>query len=222
MLATELITADFPYIRADDTIKKAIQLCIDNCICHLAVVGKNMQMVGILPAEILLGIENRNSKVAELKDDFIHMYAYKGHHGLDVFELISRMELTSIPVIDENSRYIGTIVTQNLLSTLGNYYSFKQPGGIFVLSLGLRDYNLSEISRIVESNNAKILLLYMDINEPNASIRLTIKINTLDVERIVATFERFNYTIEYYQPADVRKDAMQERYDLLMKLFDIK
>lgn len=222
MLATELITADFPYLKADDPIKKAIQLCIDNCICHLAVVGKNKQVIGILPAEILLGIEDRNIKVEDLREDFIHMYAYKAHHGLDVFELISRMELTSIPVIDENSSYIGTIVTQNLLNTLGNYYSFKQPGGIFVLSLGIRDYNLSEISRIVESNNAKILLLYMNIDEQNATIKLTIKINTLDVERIVATFERFNYTIDYYQPADVRKDAMQERYDLLMKLFDIK
>src|SRR5688500_5422981 len=108
MLATELITPNFPVLSPKDTVKKAIQLFMDNCICHLAVVGKDNIVTGILPAEVLPGIENRDTKIADLRDDFILMSAYKGHHGLDVFELISRLELTSIPVIDEQNQYLGT------------------------------------------------------------------------------------------------------------------
>jgi hypothetical protein len=107
------------------------------------------------------------------------------------------------------------------MKTLSEYYSFKQAGGIIDLSVGIRDYNLSEISRIVESNNAKILILYLDTDEENALFKITLKIDTLDLSHILATFERFKYAVTYFYPATEQKEELKDRYDLLMKMFDI-
>jgi len=45
-----------------------------------------------------------------------------------------------------------------------------QPGGIIVLELIDRDYSLSQIAQIVESNNVKVLSMY--ITSPPDSTKL--------------------------------------------------
>jgi acetoin utilization protein AcuB len=220
MLASELLITDFPVMQPDDPIHKAIDVFLDYCICHVPVLSES-GFEGILPIDLLIDAQDRGKKISDYKQDYINAFVYKDQHGLDVFELMAKFELTSIPVLDEAHNYLGVITTANLLSKLSNYYSFRQVGGIIVLNVGMRDYDLSEISRLVESNNAKVLILYMDTDEENAMYKITIKVNTLDLDRILATFERFNYVIEYSHPNTQQKDELKDRYELLMKLFDI-
>jgi acetoin utilization protein AcuB len=220
MIASELLSPNFPFLSPKDSIKRARKLFSDNFVSHLAVVSQQ-QIEGILSAEVIPEEKDFKGTIADLKDDFIRAQVLREQHGLEIFEVMAKLELSSVPVSDEHNNYLGTITTQDLLYTLSNYYSFKHIGGLIVLSMGLRDYNLSEISRIVESNNAKILLMYMDLDEANSTIQVTLKINSLDISRILATFERFKYIVEFHQPNNESKDDMQERYDMLMKMLDL-
>jgi CBS domain-containing protein len=220
MIAGELIAQGFPFLTPEDTVEHARQLFMDTCVCHLAVVSPE-KIEGILPADVVWSSDEDDLPVQSFRDDFIHAAATSDMHGLGVFEIVSQMELSVLPVADEHFQYVGTVTTEDLLYRLGSYHSFRQPGGIIRLSVGIKDYNLSEIARIVETNNAKVILLYMDIDEGAGLYHITIKVNTLDISRLVATFERFKYAIAYHFPADMRRDEMQERYDFLMKLFDL-
>ncbi|NJO00896.1 MAG: hypothetical protein HC880_03685 [Bacteroidia bacterium] len=85
-----------------------------------------------------------------------------------------------------------------------------------------RDYSLTEISRLVESNNAKILSTHISRDkEDYTKLRVTLKINKIDLNRIVATFERFNYRIiAKFQSAD-NVEMDKERIDLLFKYLNI-
>jgi predicted transcriptional regulator len=220
MQAQELLTDDVPLLTPEDKLFKAVDIFLDRCICHIPIV-KDGILEGILPVDFLMDTIDKDVSISDFRSDWINAFAFSGQHGLDVFEIISRYELTALPVVDENKQYIGTIITQTLMSRLSGYYSFRQIGGIIVLNVGARDYDLSEISRIVESNGAKILILYMDTDEENGQFKVTIKVNTLDLSHILATFERFKYTIDYYHPSGMQRDELQERYGLLMKLFDL-
>jgi acetoin utilization protein AcuB len=74
----------------------------------------------------------------------------------------------------------------------------------------------------VEENNAKILSAYVSPDEmDNYKIKLTLKVNTMDLNRIIATFERFNYKIiaQFHDAAELKDD--QDRLDLLMKFINI-
>ena len=98
----------------------------------------------------------------------------------------------------------------------------QAPGAILVLSMEARDYSLSEISRLIESENAKILgsTISEDSLDP-AKLKLTLKINKTDLSHIVATLERFNYKIiaRFQEPKVF--DNSQERIDILMKYLNI-
>jgi predicted transcriptional regulator len=221
MIAGELLIEDFPVLHVEDELHKAVDIFLDHCICHIPVLSADNYFEGILPIDILMEIPDKSRKISEFRHDYINAMAFRDQHGLEVFEIIARQELTALPVIDETRTYLGIILSQELMSRLSNYYSFKEIGGIIVLSLGIRDYNLSEIARIVESNNAKILMLYLDTDAENGLIKMTIKLNTLDLSHILATFERYKYVVDFYHPSAQQKDELRERYDLLMKLFDI-
>ena len=84
------------------------------------------------------------------------------------------------------------------------------------------DYSLAEISRLVEENHAKILssIVKEDPLDPG-KLRLTLKINQLDLSRIVATLERFGYkVIGRYHETKVLGDE-KDRIDMLLRYLDI-
>ena len=221
MLAGELIIPDIPVLSPEDSLQEAIDLFLDNKISHLPVVSEDLFVEGIMPVDIISEASDMGKTISFFKEDWLQVFSFKDMHALEVFHLLGKYELSVIPILDENRKYAGAISTQTLLYTLNNFYSFNEPGGIIVLNLGIKDYNLSEIARIVESNNSKILLLYMDVDPASAQIKLTIKINTLDLSHIIATFERFKYTVDFFHPSGESRDEMKDRYDFFMKIFDI-
>jgi len=220
MLASELLSSDFPVLNPEDSLDKAISIFHDHCICHIPVVSKN-GLEGLLPIDLLLGIPTQGKLISDFKTDYIYSFVQPDQHGLNVFEIMAKHGLTAIAVLDENQHYMGIISMNKLVTRLCDFYSFKKVGGIIVIKVGMRDYDLSEISRIVESNNAKVLVLYLDADEENATYHITLKLDTIDLSHILATFERFQYEVEYNYPSSLEKDETRDRYDFLMKMFDI-
>lgn len=221
MQAADLLARDFPVLSPTDDVQAAVDIFLDTCVCHIPVINEDKILQGVFPVDILASLENKKQPIVNFKADWLNNSVFPDQPGLFIFELISRLELSAIPVVNENREYIGTIETQDLLKRIGSYYSFMEPGGLITLILGPRDYNLSEISRIVESNNAKILTLYLEQIEKSDQLRLTLKISTTDLSHIFATFERFRYNIDYYTSTATQQDELKDRYDLMIKLFDL-
>src|SRR4029453_16139821 len=109
------------------------------------------------------------------------------------------------------------------LAAFGQLPGAAGDNGILVLAMDERDYSLSQISRYVEENNAKVLSAHVarDENEPY-KIRLTLKLNTPDLASIVATLERFGYTIsaQFSGSSELGEDE-QDRYDALLKYLSL-
>ncbi len=97
----------------------------------------------------------------------------------------------------------------------------QSSGGIIVLSINQLDYSLSEISRLIESNDAQILGSSINVDKNDFSkFRLTLKINREDLTHIIATLERFDYKViaKYHEAVNTSND--KERLDLLMRYLD--
>ena len=83
------------------------------------------------------------------------------------------------------------------------------------------DYSMSEISRIVESNNAKILSSYMTSIPTMQNIEITLKLNIINVLPIIKDFERFDYTvIASYKRDKNNDDDLLDRYESLMRFLN--
>ena len=70
--------------------------------------------------------------------------------------------------------------------------------GLIVLELEANSYSFSEISRLVETNDAQITQLNTYTNPQTGLMQVTIKINKTEISDIVATFQRYEYNVKYY------------------------
>jgi hypothetical protein len=85
-----------------------------------------------------------------------------------------------------------------------------------VLEVNQIDYSLAQIAQIVESNNAKILSSYIMSSPDSTKLEVTLKINKTELDPIIRTFERYDYTISAsFQKSDFNDD-LQLRYDSLI------
>ena len=114
----------------------------------------------------------------------------------------------------------GSDKSLEIMRNFAQSYAIQQEGGIIVLSMSQIDYSLAEVSRLVESNNAKILAMFVEADEKNPFyLQLTIKINQMDISRVVATFERFGYKIIEKFATITLADVDYSRLDMLLKYY---
>ena len=105
---------------------------------------------------------------------------------------------------------------QHLMLMIANTGGIKENGGIVVLEMAASNYSMAEIGQIVESNDAKILSSYIMSSDNSTTIEVTLKINNIELDRVIRTFERYDYIIKAsYQKGEFEED-MQFRYDALM------
>jgi len=151
-----------------------------------------------------------------------HSYVTSDQHVYEIIELASKQKLTIIPVLDDQKNYLGVITIADLMHYFADLSAFKNPGAIIILSLTMKDYSLSEIAQIVESNDVKILSLYVSQPDESMEIDVTLKLNTTDISAIIQTFNRYDYTIKATFMEDSQlEDLFNARYEEFMKYLDM-
>ena len=89
-----------------------------------------------------------------------------------------------------------------------------------VLEMELTRFSLVEINSIVENDDATIL--HMNISPlPPAQLAVTLQINKKEISTIIATFERYEYSISYYSGVELFENDISSNYQNLMNYLDI-
>jgi hypothetical protein len=85
-----------------------------------------------------------------------------------------------------------------------------------------RDYSMTEISRLVESNNVKIISSYFSGAAYGAldEATLTLKLNRTEISPVVATLERFGYSVEGVFASTALESPDRHRLDLLLRYLE--
>ena len=119
--------------------------------------------------------------------------------------------------IDVIKKYIGSITYESIISSLASIVAIQESGGVIILEMMKKEYSMSEIAQIVESNGARILSAYITDVDDRDIIKLTLKLNIIDIAPIIQTFERYKYTVAASYNQSENKDNLIDRYDLLMR-----
>jgi Mg/Co/Ni transporter MgtE len=116
--------------------------------------------------EDLLDAEEEKLPIELMQDTFINAAVKDNEHFLNAVNCCNQFDTTVVPVINADGELAGTITTPDLLKALGNFAGTNEIGGIIVLEMERSQFAISEISRIVESNDATILpYLYIPIKK---------------------------------------------------------
>jgi hypothetical protein len=100
-------------------------------------------------------------------------------------------------------------------------FSLENPGGIIVLEMSQNDYNLTEIAQIVESNDAKILSLFLASHSDSTRLNVVIKLNKTEIGGVLQTFDRYGYYVKFSFNDEEDRDDLRENYDSLMNYLNI-
>lgn len=139
---------------------------------------------------------------------------------LDVLEAFAKNDANIMPVLNSQNAYLGYYELKEVINLFSESPFFTEPGGIIVIEKGINDYSFSEISQIVESNNGKVLGIFISKMKPE-TVQLTLKIGNASLNDILQTFRRYSYTIISGHEDDSYVEGLKERSDYLNKYLSI-
>jgi len=217
MLASELISDVITALKTSDSGTSALSWMEVFRVKHLPIVN-HREFLGLIADSDIYDLNNPDEPVGNHNLSLQKPYVREEQHIYEVIELLSRLELTLVPVLNQEKQYLGVITQEDLTRKFAHLSAMQQPGGIIELEMNQHDYSLSEISQIIESNNGRILSLYVASSDDNSRLRVTLKINLTDLTSVLETLNRYNYTVvsSHLNNEDL-DEFYQERFDVLLK-----
>jgi len=221
MVAKDLISEVIPSLKTSDLGQTALNWMEIFRISHLPIVN-NQDFLGLISDADIYDMNQPEEPIGNHSLTLFKPYVDAEQHIFEVIGLASRLKLSIVPVLDSNNHFKGVITTSDLIRHMAGISSMDQPGGIIVLELIERDYSLSQIAQIVESNNIKVLSMYITSPPESTKLEVTLKVNTGDLVSVIRTFERYNYEVKtWVTNSDSMDRFYSERFDLLMKYLNI-
>jgi len=221
MLAKDLISDIVPALRTSDSGQKALYWMDIFRISQLPIVN-NEDFLGLISDKDIYDSNMSEEPIGNHNLSLFSPYVTEDQHVYEVIGLASRLNLSIVPVLDHHNHFKGVITLNDLIRYFADFSAIKEPGAIIILELSIHDYSLSQIAQIVESNDAKILSLYISSHAASTKIELTLKINRNDLTSIVQTFTRYNYTIHStFMDHDDMDSLYENRYEMFMKYLNI-
>lgn len=210
-----------PPLKGSDDAHKAI-VWMEEFRCNYMPVVEDNKLLGFISEGIILETNEIDKTVKDFNLVGINCYVHLDTHFYDILKVAAENKLQLVAVLNDDQSYCGVITVQDTLTSFAQTAAVQMPGGILVLAMNHADYSLSEISRLIEENHAKILssIVKEDPLDP-LKLRLTLKINQMDLSRVVATLERFNYRVigRYQETKPVPGE--RDRIDMLLRYLDI-
>ena len=216
MLLRNLIHDQVPPLKTTDTAKRALQWMEAFRQSNLPVIGQGGAYMGMVYEKDLWKLENRDVPLFGLSIPFNRLFVNEYQHLFDAIKFAANNDFTVIPVLNDREEYLGLLTVMDIIRALAAANSVQNPGGIVVLEMDKSKYSLGDITRIVEAEGAQILSSSAVVATDPDKVEVTMKINFIDLTRILAGFYRHNMDVKAsYHQSEFQSD-LQSRYDAFM------
>lgn len=215
---TDFLNSNIKALRTTDTVADAQDLFAEYPFSHFPVL-ENGVYIGCAGSEDteLLDIEKT---MDEARYTFERFFVRDTTMWLDVLEVFAKNETNLVPVLNAENNYLGYYEITDIIRFFDETPFLKEEGGILVVEKGTTEYSMSEVSQIVESNNGRLLGLF--ISEANLQkVQITLKISLGGLSEIIQTFRRYNYDIISEHQEDAYLNTLKDRSDYLDKYLNI-
>ncbi len=202
-------------LKVSEAIERMHKLHVD-----LMPVVKDGRLINYVAIEDLEAMDEGSN----LED--MHLYApvlpfvTLNQHLLSVLTHLKTLNVSLMAVLDDHGVYQGVLKTRDVVKALSSSISIKNSGSIIVLRIKPIDYSLSELSRVIEYADAKIIGLLLFENEGEEDLEVHLKLNTSTLANCLSALERHGYHVaQYFNREDAQED-LDSRYANLMKFID--
>lgn len=220
MTIRDLVLYELPVLHLQDSGNKALALMRDFHVYHLPIIERD-DYLALISEDDLLDWDTPEEPLAKAEFLNFRPAVFDHMHPIEAIKVVKEFNLSVIPLLDNEKKYIGGITVENLFNFITNTNSFEQEGAIIVLEVSPLAYSLAEIARLAESDNISLQGVLVRQKKDENKLSITLKTNKTDIRGFVATLERYEYDIKDTYNALLDKEALKDNYDLLMRYLDL-
>ena len=220
MYANEIVSEGLKPLDLSDSGESAIVRMHEYNVNQLPVTDGD-KYIGIINLDEIVALRHLNDPIKNLQLPLKRPYVHENAHLFEVMKAAVEYSVKVVPVLSNDEKYIGLITAESCMRAFATLQSVMDEGGIVTLSIPVKDFQLSEIARIVESNNATILAYYSHIDQATGMVDVTLKLNTSEMSAIISAFERYEYEVEGVYNDENYNEDVKDNYDALMKYLDV-
>lgn len=186
---------------------------------HLPVVDDKLYFGAISREEINLLKPNEDTlnKYKHLIQPF---YVTEKMNWFEVLQDFATHNTNLMPILNSDKEYIGYYELDDFLNMFKCTPFLHEEGVILVVSKNINDYSFSEISQIVESNNATLFGAFVSKVE-NEIAQITLKLSLHDINNTLHSFRRYKYEILNEFEKDKYLEELNDRSNYLQKYLNI-
>ncbi|MEN9335717.1 MAG: hypothetical protein RLZZ500_704 [Bacteroidota bacterium] len=215
----DYITNDYTALDSASTISDTQDFFLDVPFTNFPVTQEGVY-IGCIAADDVETFDS-DKKIGDYRYALEGFFARKNMIWLDVLEVFAKNHTNIVPVLDEETNaYLGYYELEDIVKFFHETPFLKEQGGIIVLKKGINDYAMSQVAQIVESNNGKVLGVF--ISDADAEVvEITVKIALGPLNDIIQTFRRYNYEIVSEHHEDLYLNNLKERSEYLNRFLNI-
>lgn len=219
MHTLEYIYKDIKPLDINDKIKKAQKLFEQYNFSHFPVVNKNL-FCGLIERQSVEFNDFNGKNLIDIKNKFRIFYADDAMNWFEVLQNFTTHNSNLIPVLNKAKEYVGYYELNDFLNIFRCTPFLHEDGVILVISKNINEYSFSEITQIVESNNATLFGAFIS-KIKNEEAQIVLKLSIHDINNTLLSFRRYNYRILNEFKKDKYLDELNERSDYLQKYLNI-
>ena len=221
MLAKKIISDVIPAITSSEKGQKVLNFMDLYRVSHLPVV-EDSRYLGLVSDKLIYDMNLLNEPISKEKEKFFTVHVHEQQHIFEVAVLMYKLKLSLIAVANKEHEYIGAITLFDLARRFARFFSLQELGGVIVLEVNVHDYSMTQISKIVEENDTKILSFFLNRQPGTNNLEIIMKFDKEDLSAVIRAFERFDYNVKgVYLDDSMINDLYQDRYDQFMRYMNL-
>lgn len=178
------------------------------------------ELLGMVSEEEVMS-NDTSKEISSFTLSHSYVYVTENDHIFDVISKLVQCNLSVIPVLNAEEKYVGMITQEVLLKYYANTFSFTEPGSIIAIKINKREYSLSEMTRVIEMEGGVVLSSFITSHPSTDDILVTLKIKQNEMGQIMSALERYDYDIHASFSEDKYVSDLKNRYDMLMTYLNV-
>ncbi|MBO6517721.1 MAG: hypothetical protein JJ975_14345 [Bacteroidia bacterium] len=204
-------------MKPTDTVQYALLMMEDFGVANLPVVDEK-SLLGYARFDSLDGLD---PEIPLSKIEFSGQPVMINHEH-SVFSALKLFADNRFDVVaaESGKEYLGLIWVKDVVNSLGQSTTAQNDGSVLLLKCNITDYSISQIGRIIEAEDGKILGIWTWQPEGNHDIEILLKLNIRYIDNITTILESSGYKV-LHRVNRKTSDLVEQRYKSLLNYLDI-
>lgn len=217
MNLSDYILKDFEPLTLNSLIKEAKHLCELLPISHIPIV-ENEKLIGCFLQSDIQSLQNEQESLASIKDFLVYFSIDTSASILELLGLFANNDANIMPVITDQ-KYMGYYELSDILDAFASSPFIASSGFDLIVEKNNKEYAMSQVAQIVESNNASLLGCFISAQDTHKT-QITLKIASQEINEIIQTFRRYNYLVLTEHKDDEYLEELKDRAQYLHKFLN--